>query len=111
MLKKSSPASARGPVRLKDVVNVIEMFDDLKTRLSRVEREGLAERIVSLFENGPPVKKYRVLIPEVHVSVRYVEARDEDEAVEKAFDADEERLEFVRTLDEDEAKLGVEEVT
>ena len=43
--------------------------------------------------------KYTVLIREVHVSHRLVEADSEKEAIEKAGDSDEVYLEYSHTLD------------
>jgi len=44
--------------------------------------------------------KYKVLIREVHVSHRIVEAKDEKDAIEKAGDSEEDYLEYSHTLDE-----------
>lgn len=101
MLTKS--VKGKIEVRTQDVVNVIESYDDLKTRLSRRERDDLAALVMKLFEEGPPRKKYRVIVPEVHLSIRYVEARDAEEALDLGYNAEESHLEFHKTLDDDDA--------
>jgi len=43
--------------------------------------------------------KYTILIPEVHYSWREVEAENETEAIEKAWDSEETFLEYSHSLD------------
>ena len=53
--------------------------------------------------------KYTILIPEVHYSFREVEAENEQEAIEKAFHAEETFLEYSHTLDDQFIKIEVKE--
>ena len=63
------------------------------------------------YEDKKPMekKKYTILIPEVHYSFREVEAENEQEAIEKAWDAEETFLEYSHTLDNQFIKIEVKE--
>jgi hypothetical protein len=64
------------------------------------------------YEEKKPMKKkkYTILIPEVHYSFREVEAENEQEAIEKAWDAEETFLEYSHTLDNQFIKIEVKEL-
>ena len=53
--------------------------------------------------------KYNILIPEVHYSWREVEAKNETEAIEKAWDSEETFLEYSHSLDSQFIKIEVVE--